>query len=270
MKKIKVGLIGCGAIGARLAQSLQTHFSEYAHLAYICEHRTDKARELLRKIHSRAELADFDETIEYSDFLIEAATPDAATALIHKAVPLGKTLLIMSVGGLLNVNFKWLKKYPESSILCPSGAVAGIDGVLAAKEAGPIRVKLITRKPPQALEGAPFFKGKSVVSFLKGKNPACVFKGTAVQAVKGFPKNINVSMILSLAGAGASKTKVEIWTARGWTKNEHEFQVDGKFGTLQCRTANVPSPDNPKTSYLAVLSAIAMMRKYFASTKIGT
>jgi len=270
MKKIKVGLIGCGAIGARLAQSIQTQFSEHAQLAYICEHRTDKARQLMRRIRSRAELADFDEAVEYSDFLIEAATPDTATHLIHKAVPLGKTLLIMSVGGLLNVNDGWLKKYPEASILCPSGALAGVDGVLAAREAGPIQVKLITRKPPIALEGAPYFKGKKISTLLKGKTPACVFKGTAIQAVQGFPKNINVSMILSLAGAGAAKTQVEIWTARGWTKNEHEIHVKGKFGEFVSRTVNVPSPDNPKTSYLAVLSAIAMMRKYFSSVKIGT
>lgn len=270
MKKIKVGLIGCGAIGARLALSLQRHFSDYAQLAYICEHRTDKARQLLKKMQSRAELADFDETIEYSDFLIEAASPDAATGLIHKAVPLGKTLLIMSAGGLLHVNPKWLAKYPDALVLCPSGAIAGIDGVLAARESGPIQVKLITRKPPEALEGAPFFKGKKIISLLKGKIPKCVFRGTAAEAIEAFPKNINVSLILSLAGAGAEKTKVEIWTARGWTKNEHEFHVSGKFGKLECRAVNVPSPDNPKTSYLAVLSAIAMMRKYFSSVKIGT
>ncbi len=270
MKKVKVGLIGCGAIGARLAQSIQTHFSEFAQLAYICEHRTDKARQLLKKMNSRAELADFDETIEYSDFLIEAASPDLATNLISKAVPLGKSMLIMSVGGLLAVSPRWLRKYPESLVLCPSGAVAGIDGVLAARESGPLKVKLITRKPPEALEGAPYFKGKRVAGLLKGREPVCLFRGTAEKAVEGFPKNINVSMILSLAGAGAKKTKVEIWTARGWDRNEHEIQVEGKFGKIECRTNNVPSPDNPKTSYLAVLSAIACLRKYFYSVKIGT
>ncbi|HCM42795.1 MAG TPA: aspartate dehydrogenase [Candidatus Omnitrophica bacterium] len=270
MKKVQVGLIGCGAIGARLAQALQTHFSEFARLAYICEHRTDKARDLLKKMHSRAELADFDETIEYSDFLIEAATPDLATNLISKAVPLGKSMLIMSVGGLLAVSPRFFRKYPESSVLCPSGAVVGIDGVLAARESGPLKVKLITRKPPEALEGAPYFKGKKVAGLLKGRSPVCLFRGTAEQAVAGFPKNINVSMILSLAGSGAKKTKVEIWTARGWSRNEHEVQVEGKFGKIECRTSNVPSPDNPKTSYLAVLSAIACLRKYFYSVKIGT
>ncbi len=270
MKKIKVGLIGCGAIGARLAQALQSEFPEFAQLAYICEHRTDKARDLLKKMRSRAELADLDETIEYSDFIIEAANPDLATHVISKAVPLGKSMLIMSVGGLLAISPRWLRKYPDSSILCPSGAVVGIDGVLAAREAGPLKVKLITRKPPAALEGAPYFNGKKVSALARGKAPVCVFNGTAEDAVAGFPKNINVSMILSLAGAGAKKTKVEIWTAKGWTKNEHEIKVEGKFGKIECVTSNVPSPDNPKTSYLAVLSAIACLRKYFYSVKIGT
>lgn len=270
MRRLKVGLIGCGAIGARLAQALQTHFSEFAQLAYICEHSTDKARDLLKKMRSRAELADLDETIEYSDFLIEAANPDLAAHVISKAVPLGKSMLIMSVGGLLAISPRWLRKYPDSSVLCPSGAVVGIDGVLAAREAGPLKVKLITRKPPEALEGAPYFKGKKIAALLKGRDPVCVFRGTAEDAVAGFPKNINVSMILSLAGAGAKKTKVEIWTARGWKRNEHEINVEGKFGKIECVTSNVPSPDNPKTSYLAVLSAIACLRKYFYSVKIGT
>ena len=120
------------------------------------------------------------------------------------------------------------------------------------------------------MEGAPFFKGKKVSTLLKGKIPKCVFRGTAQRAIESFPKNINVSIILSLAGAGAARTQVEIWTARGWTKNEHEIQVKGKFGQLACRTENVPSPDNPKTSYLAILSAKACLRKIFAPLKIGT
>jgi len=37
-----------------------------------------------------------------------------------------------------------------------------------------------------------------------------IFEGTAQEAIENYPKNVNVSLILSLAGLGANSTKITI------------------------------------------------------------
>ena len=44
----------------------------------------------------------------------------------------------------------------------------------------------------------------------------------------------------------------------------------GEFGVLNVRVENLPSPENPMTSYLAVLSAIATLAKLTESVWVGT
>jgi len=75
---------------------------------------------------------------------------------------------------------------------------------------------------------------------------------------------------LSQAGIGAQKTRVKIFTSPKYKSNIHEIQVEGDFGKLVTRTENVPSPANPKTSFLAPLSAIATLKNILDVVKIGT
>jgi len=54
-------------------------------------------------------------------------------------------------------------------------------------------------------------------------------------------------------------------------KNTHEIEASGKFGRFSIKVENVPSPSNPKTSRLAILSAIECLRKICGSEiQIGT
>ena len=52
--------------------------------------------------------------------------------------------------------------------------------------------------------------------------------------------------------------------------NVHDVEVKGAFGTLVARTENLPSPANPKNSYIAVLSAIATLKKLTEPMWVGT
>ena len=79
-----------------------------------------------------------------------------------------------------------------------------------------------------------------------------------------------MAAVLSLAGIGAAKTKVEIWTSKAYRFNRHEVTAEGSFGKIQTVSENVPSPDNPKTSALAIYSATAVLRKIFSTVRVGT
>jgi aspartate dehydrogenase len=68
-------------------------------------------------------------------------------------------------------------------------------------------------------------------------------------------------MILSLASIGPEKVKVKIVADPRFSGNVHEVVVEGEFGRLCCITENTSTPENPKTSFLASLSALRMLKK---------
>ena len=271
IKPLKVGLVGCGAMGAFLAQAIQREFSREAHLSGICDHHQENLKALSRRVRPPCREMTLEEILKESDLILEAASQDAACEILTHRASSRKTILVMSVGGILKAlekNSRVLEAF-TGKILVPSGAIAGIDGLLAAREAGLISVTLKTRKPPAGLQGAPYFKEKAF-PVLRAKQEICVFKGSAVQAVKAFPQNVNVAAVLSLAGMGAVKTRVEVWTSKSYTGNQHEIIIRHRSGRLDIRADNEPSSDNPKTSALAIYAALACLRKHFASLKMGT
>ena len=98
-----------------------------------------------------------------------------------------------------------------------------------------------------------------------------IFEGTASEAVRLFPKNVNVSALLSLAGLGSHETMVKVIVNPNITKNIHKIESTGKFGTISSIVENVPDQDNPKTSRLAILSAIETLRSICTNgIKLGT
>jgi aspartate dehydrogenase len=97
-----------------------------------------------------------------------------------------------------------------------------------------------------------------------------LFSGKAKEAVKFFPQNINVAAVLSLAGIGSSKTKVKIIASSKVKRNIHEIEIESEAGRVFTRTENLIHPDNPKTSFLAVLSAASLLKQILSPLRIGT
>ncbi|OGW81172.1 MAG: hypothetical protein A3G33_10275 [Omnitrophica bacterium RIFCSPLOWO2_12_FULL_44_17] len=210
------------------------------------------------------------ELVEKSDFIIEAACPDVAKAIIPKILQCHKQALILSVGGVIQIkNLERLLQKSRGCIYIPSGAIAGVDALLACKGASIKRVRITTRKPVRSLLGAPFMK-KAKNELNKIRKTTLIFEGTAEQAVRYFPQNINVAATLSLAGVGSKRTLVRIYTSPTYRFNSHEIEIEGDFGRIHSKVTNIPSEENPKTSALAIGSAIATLGKIFSRLKVGT
>lgn len=154
-------------------------------------------------------------------------------------------------------------------VYIPSGAIAGLDGLKAAALGRIDEVTLTTRKTPENLRDAPYIE-KRGVDIGAIEEPTLIYEGPALEACRLFPANVNVAASLSLAGVGPEKTRVRIIADPTLRKNVHEIDVKGEFGCLKVHVENVPSPDNPKTSYLAALSAIATLRKITEDIQVGT
>ena len=266
---IKVGIIGCGTIGGQLIKAIKKDFRSKIKLVAVCDKNTDKARAAIRFFKIKPKVLSADALIKISDLVIEAASASISASVAKKTLLAGKEAMIMSIGGLINrKDVFWLANKKKKRLYLPSGAICGLDGVKSAATAGIKTATLITKKPPRALVGAPYLiKNKIDLNSLKREK--IIFEGKAEDAIKAFPKNVNVSAIFSLAGIGGKKTKVKIVCCPGAKVNSHTLVVKGDFGQLMTQTKNLPSPDNPKTSYMAILSAIATLKSITEYVRVG-
>ncbi len=62
---------------------------------------------------------------------------------------------------------------------------------------------------------------------------------------------------------------MELWADPAEDRNMHEIFFEGEFGEIYARIRNVPSPDNPATSYLAALSILSLLRNLDSPLVIG-
>jgi len=271
-KKLKIGIVGCGAIGSSLAKEIVTNFGNSASLAALFDIRPEKAQFLSGKLTKSSKLcaANLDILIKRSDLVIEASSAKAAWEIARKSLSGRRKVMIMSVGGMVGHldELLALALKNNAQVYFPSGAISGIDALKAANIAGVKKVVLTTRKHPDAFKGVEYVVKKFKLAGLK--KDKILFFGTAAQAVKYFPQNINVAAVLGLAGIGMHKTRVRIIASPGVRKNIHEVLIESKAAKIFTRTENILHPQNPKTSYLAVLSAMAVLKQILQPIKIGT
>ena len=201
---------------------------------------------------------------------LDAVQAAAVGDIAEPALAAGRMLVVMSCGALLdNFDLVDLARRQGGRILVPTGALLGLDAVQATAVGAISRVHMITRKPPNGLEGAPYLveNGISVLGIWK---PRCVFTGTAREAARGFPANVNVAAALALAGIGPDRTTIEIWADPDVTRNTHRIELEADSVRLSMQIENVPSVENPRTGRLTPLSVIALLRKLSNPLAIGT
>ncbi|HBG61885.1 MAG: hypothetical protein A2Y03_03135 [Omnitrophica WOR_2 bacterium GWF2_38_59] len=269
--KLKIGIIGCGAIGSRMAQNIVKDLKDDCKLTSIFDIDASKSAKLKKSLSSKVIIAPtLKDLIKSSDLVVEAVNAINTKDIIKAVVSSKKSVLAMSVGKLLGANniFKIAKKN-KCSILIPSGAIAGLDAIKAAKLAGIKSISITSRKPPRGLVGNPYCLKKGI-DLLKINRETLLFNGKVSEAVKAFPQNINVAATVALAADVENLLRIKIITSPKFKTNSHEIIMIGNFGKMISRTENVACPDNPKTSYLAALSALQTLKQYCKGTFIGT
>lgn len=273
VKRLRIGIVGCGAIGSSLAKAIVEDFSQRATLTALYDIDPEKAEKLSRTLSKNKKLAvkGLAQLIHKSDLVIESASAKSSLEIAKDALSKGRSIMTMSVGGIvghLGELFNLANKH-QTKVYLPSGAICGIDGVKAANLSKIKKVILTTRKNPIAFKEIDYIKKKKI-DLDRLKKDTLLFSGSAKEAVRHFPQNINVAAILSIAGIGENKTEVRIIAAPKIRRNIHEIEIESNAGRIFTRTENVLHPDNPKTSYLAVLSAQATLRQILGPIKAGT
>lgn len=270
-RKTKIGIIGCGAIGSAIAKAIQYGLHPRLTLSGIYDISMEKV-ETFCTTHNcpHCKIPSINALIEKSDLIVEAVNAKDTAQIIRDVVEHKTDVLVLSVGSLLT-NFEIFDTAQRNHVrvFVPSGAISGIDALKAAAHVGIDSISLTTYKPIKGLQGAPFFDSHDI-SLDDITEETVVFEGSVDDAVEAFPQNINVAATIALATGTQKKLKIRIVTSPTLTHNRHEIIATGSFGEIHTVTRNVPSHENPKTSYMAILSGIAFLKSYCSAVKIGT
>lgn len=266
---LKVGIGGFGAIGLKVATALDAGI-EGLNLAAVSARRREEAAQRMRGFRTPAPVVGLADLAEMADVVVECVPAAAFDEIALPAIERGRIFMPLSVGQLLpRMHLVDRARETGARILVPTGALLGLDAVRAVAE-GEIRsVRMVTRKPPRGLAGAPYLveNGISVEGLTAAKK---VFEGTAREGAKGFPANVNVAAALSLAGIGPDRTTLEIWADPAVERNTHRIEVDADSARFTLEIANVPSDENPRTGKNTALSVIAALRGLTSPLKVGT
>ena len=240
---MKVGIAGFGTIGKVIGRALDNGI-DGLELEAVCS--GDRAK-------AAANMKDYKRPV------------DAEPAL--KA---GKVLVTVSGAGILvHPEVIDLAKEHGGRLILATGALLGLDAVRAAAEGTIHEVRMITRKPPNALIGAPHLVENNIS--VEGLNePKKVFEGTAREGAAGFPANVNVAAALGMAGIGPDATKLEIWADPTLDRNTHTIRVDADSARFELTIENVQSEENPGTGKITALSVIACLRGLASPFKVGS
>jgi aspartate dehydrogenase len=262
-----IGIVGCGAIGKALIRAVESG-RLLVRVAGVTSRTESSAQKFLSEFRRPPPYLSLKDLIDAADMIVEAAGGAVVASLAEQVFAAGKDLMVISVGALL--------EHPEvidksrrtgCRLYVPSGAIAGLDGIKSAVVGAITHVTHTTRKPPVGLEGAPYLVERKI-SLAGLQEEKEIFSGSAREACRGFPANVNVTAAVSLAGIGPDQTRVKIFAVPGLVRNCHDIDVEGEFGKLHVHIENVPS-ENPKTGKLTALSIIRAIQDAMDPVRIG-
>ena len=253
---MKVGIIGCGAIANIITTSILPE-DNGIDIAYFFDKDIERA-ENLASLAGGVAVLEFEDMLDDVDLVLECASPDSVKYFAPIVLKKGLDMIIMSIGAFMDTDFYTevlkIAKENNAKIHLPSGAVVGLDGIKAVAKFGLKEVNLVTRKSPKSL-------GKNI------DEVEVLFEGKASEAVKEFPLNINVAATISMACN--KDIDVKIIVDPNVDRNVHEITAKGDFGEFKTITMNYPCAANPKTSMLAALSAIRLLKSFNETISVG-
>src|SRR5919204_244147 len=185
MPPLRLAIAGLGAIGFQVARRVDQGAIPGIELAAVSVRDAERARRNLAGFRAPPRLLALEDLAREGDIVVECVPAQYFLAAAEPAVRLGRILVPLSVGALLgHMHLVDLAHETGARIVVPSGAILGLDAVRAVAEGKVASIRLVTRKPPAGLGGAPYLveKGISVEGI---KEPLLIFSGSARDAVRG-------------------------------------------------------------------------------------
>lgn len=266
----KLGIAGLGAIGLKVARMIDGGTVPGITVAAVSANDKPRAAQKVADFTAPPVVCTLAELSEHADIIIECAPASVFADVAGPAVERGRMFMPLSVGALLNhMDLVDRARETGARIIVPTGALIGLDTVRAMAVGEITSVRLETRKPPGGLRGAPHLVENNIdVDNLS--EPLCVFRGTAREAARAFPANVNVAAALALAGVGPDKTTIEVWADPAIDRNQQTVTIESDTGEATMRIRNIPSDENPRTGRIVANSVIATLDRLTAPLVAGS
>ncbi len=266
----KLGIAGLGAIGLKVARMIDAGVVRDVELAAVSARDQARAAERVAGLNGPPKVCALGELAGLADVIVECVPAAAFEDVARPAIEQGRIFMPLSVGALLgHMDLVERAAQTGARIIVPTGAIIGLDTVRAMAVGEIHEVRLETRKPPNGLAGAPYLV-ENDISVDNLTEALCVFRGTAAEAARAFPANVNVAAALGLAGVGPDKTKIEVWADPAVNRNQQTVTITSDTGEATMRISNIPSDENPRTGRIVANSVIATLHRLTAPLVAGT
>ncbi len=262
MRRLSLGLVGVGGIGSTiLTEAAEGRLRGRVVPVAVCDRNRERLAWARRLFPDCEVTTRLEEALEWDcDVLVEAASVEAAAELLPGALE-RTDVIVLSVGALVleeGLLEECLEACERSGhrLFVPSGAVGGLD-VLRAVDGRVEEVVLTTVKPPESLDR-------------EVEDREVVFEGSVREAVRRFPRNVNVAAAVALAVGDPSRVRVRIVCDPDADRNTHVVEVRSELGEYRFELRNAALPENPRTSALAAYSTVALLERLTEGLRVGT
>ena len=266
---LRVGIAGVGAIGGVVARALDEGLTGFR-LEAVTTRDAQRLPNILSELKRAVAVVDARELAGRCDVIVECAPSAAFPDIVRPAAEAGRTVVTVSAAALIeNMGLLDVARANGGRIILATGALLGFDAVRAAAKGVIYSVRMVTRKPPRSLLGAPYLE-ENHIDITKLSTPLCLFAGSAREGARGFPANVNVAAALALAGIGPDRTELEIWADPSLNRNTHTIKVDADSVRFEMTIENVPTPGKPGTGRVTALSVIAALESLTSVLRVGS
>lgn len=253
MRKLKLGLVGCGFLGTIVVDAWRNGLLEDYEIVG-CTSRSRESAELLAENAGCMACNNLEELLALSpDYVVEAASPAVMKDIAEKVLRNGSNLIVLSIGAFADADFyeqtKQTARETGTRVHLASGAIGGFDVLRTVALMSSIQSRITTERGPASLKGTPF----STESLLAETEKSQVFFGCAKEAIALFPTRANVTVATALATTGPEKTTVTIRSVPGFKGDDHRIEVTGD-------EIRVVVDIYSKTSAIAGWSVVALLR----------
>lgn len=267
--KLSIAIAGLGAIGGGMLAEIARSEPDI-HVMAVAALDEAKARALLLTHRVNARILSLTDLPQAADLIVECLPAASFDTIADATLAAGKGLMVLSVGQLARrEDLIPAFRARNQRLIVPTGAILGLDVVRALSRGTVTASRIITRKSPGSLAGAPHLQERGVdpTAF---REPTRVFSGPAREAAQGFPANVNVAVALSLAGIGVDRTQCDIWVDPLETANVHIIEIETAGASVSMMIRGRPDPKNPRTSQMTALSAVDALRRLVDPVWIGS
>lgn len=268
-KRLKIALIGYGAISQMLFDVFKEKKPPIDIVGVLV--RPGRAKDTKKKVGRKvAVVEDLKALLKLKpDVVVEAASQQAVKDWGEEILKKGFDFMVIATGAYGDPKL-WKKHVAAAArsgarLRLPSGAIAGLDGLLAMRLGTLEKVKYTSIKPPHAWTGTPAETEFDLPSI---KEPTVIFRGTPADAGRLYPKNANLAVTVALCGAGLDRTEIELVadpTLPPGT-NASQLEVISDSGELRMSRLGKAMPDNPKTGVLTALTMADDLMKIVRSS----